>query len=91
MAKENVHEMKAQDNGQAVKDATEILRSEAWSSGEELSLLSSKLDLLADVNFSEMSFQGEAGIVYFLRDIADNLRAMQDRLQEASKGSRENQ
>lgn len=91
MAKENVHEMKAQDNGQAAKDATEILRSEAWSSGEELSQLSSKLDLLADVNFSEMSFQGESGIVYFLRDIADNLRAMQDRLQEASKGSRENQ
>lgn len=91
MAKENVHEMKEQDNGQAAKDATEILRSEAWSSGEELSQLSSKLDLLADVKFSEMSFQGESGIVYFLRDIADNLRAMQDRLQEASKGSRENQ
>ena len=91
MAKGTVHEMKAQDNGQAANDATEILRSEAWSSGEELSQLSSKLDLLAGVSFSEMTDQGENGMIYFLRDIADALRAMQDRLQEASKGSRENQ
>jgi hypothetical protein len=90
MAKGNVHEMKTQDNGQPSKDAVEFLRGEAWDIGEELRHWSAKIDMLADVEFSGISDNGAEGIVYYLREMAERMEILGDKLSDACKGGQEN-
>jgi len=90
MAKENVHEMKAQDNGQALKDALELIGRESFSVGEEMSWMADKADLLADINFRLLSEAGKDGLGCFLREMAEDIRGMRDRLFTASTAAREN-
>jgi len=90
MAKENVHEMKAQDNGQAVKDMNESLRSTARGVSEELRQWAAKAELLANVNFEELTDTGGCGIVYLLRELSDGIFDLGEKLWDSCDDTREN-